>query len=94
MSHDVVTLLSESPGRRSLMDALAAAGPDLRVRPIAEGTVVHLRGGSGRLALAAPVAGTAFGSPMTPLVWYRIGDGVEADGWDRFRELVDHLRPR
>ncbi|MFD6951004.1 MULTISPECIES: hypothetical protein [unclassified Nocardiopsis] len=32
MSHDVVALLAESPDHRSLLDAMAAAGPGLRVR--------------------------------------------------------------
>lgn len=44
-------------------------------------------------ALAAPVRGVPFGPPMTPVVWYRIGDGVEPDSWDRFRELMRHLTP-
>lgn len=45
-------------------------------------------------ALAAPVPGVAFGSPMTPLVWYRIGDGVEPESWDRFRDLMEYFKPR
>lgn len=44
-------------------------------------------------ALSAPVRGVPFGPPMTPAVWYRIGDGTEPDSWDRFRALMDHLRP-
>lgn len=44
-------------------------------------------------ALAAPVRGVPFGPPMTPVVWYRIGDGVEPDSWDRFRALMEHLTP-
>lgn len=44
-------------------------------------------------ALAAPVKGEAFGPPMTPVVWYRIGDGVEPDSWKRFKSLMRHLRP-
>ena len=44
-------------------------------------------------ALAAPVRGVPFGPPMTPVVWYRIGDGVEPDSWDRFRALMGHLTP-
>ncbi|GHC77400.1 hypothetical protein GCM10007079_14560 [Nocardiopsis terrae] len=44
-------------------------------------------------ALAAPVRGVPFGPPMTPVVWYRIGDGVEPDGWERFQALMRHLRP-
>ena len=44
-------------------------------------------------ALATPVKGKAFGPPMTPLVWYRIGDGVEPDSWKRFKSLMRHLRP-
>lgn len=44
-------------------------------------------------ALAAPVRGVPFGPPLTPSFWYRVGDGTEPDGWKRFRELMDHLRP-
>ena len=44
-------------------------------------------------ALAAPVRAVPFGPPMTPVVWYRIGDGVEPDGWDRFHSLMEHLTP-
>ncbi|KOX15972.1 DUF6177 family protein [Nocardiopsis sp. NRRL B-16309] len=56
MSHDVIALLAESPDRRSLLDALAQAGPKLRVRLVAEGAVVQLRDGSGRLVLAVQAA--------------------------------------
>ncbi|WP_304451925.1 DUF6177 family protein [Nocardiopsis sp. YSL2] len=45
-------------------------------------------------ALKAPVEGVAFGPRMTPVVWYRVGDGTEPDSWDRFRALMEHLRPR
>ncbi|OOC55573.1 MULTISPECIES: DUF6177 family protein [Nocardiopsis] len=79
-------------GRADLAYAPRWAGVSVPVG-LAVGSEGVLEAGR-RRALAAPVAGTAFGSPMTPLVWYRIGDGVEADGWDRFRELMDHLRPR
>lgn len=44
-------------------------------------------------ALAAPVRAVPFGPPMTPVVWYRIGDGVEPDSWDRFHSLMEHLTP-
>ncbi|MCY9786885.1 DUF6177 family protein [Nocardiopsis sp. EMB25] len=44
-------------------------------------------------ALSAPVDGVPFGPPLTPSVWFRVGDGVEPDGWDRFRALMAHLRP-
>ncbi|RKS05676.1 hypothetical protein DFP74_1281 [Nocardiopsis sp. Huas11] len=56
MSHDVIALLAESPHRRSLLDALAEAGPKLRVRLVAEGTVIELRDDSGRLVLAVQAA--------------------------------------
>jgi hypothetical protein len=44
-------------------------------------------------ALAAPVRGVSFGPPMTPVIWYRIGDGVEPDGWERLQALMRHLVP-
>ncbi|MFW6640706.1 DUF6177 family protein [Nocardiopsis algeriensis] len=44
-------------------------------------------------ALSAPVRGVPFGPPLTPAVWYRIGDGTAPDSWDRFRGLMDHLHP-
>ncbi|WP_223838918.1 hypothetical protein [Nocardiopsis deserti] len=56
MSHDVVALLAESPSRRSLLDALVAAGPKLRVRLVTEGTVVQLRDDSDRLVIAMQAA--------------------------------------
>jgi hypothetical protein len=122
LSRDVIALLAEGPSRRSLLEAMVAADPDLRIKLVAEGTVVELRDGSGRpvltvqsaqrLAVAteadrwedgisdefpaqplwveargplwrtpAPWArrGVSFGPPMTPVAWYRIGDGVEPD---------------
>jgi hypothetical protein len=56
LSHDVIALLAESPDRRSLLDALAQAGPKLRVGLVAEGTVIQLRDDSGRLVLAVQAA--------------------------------------
>ena len=56
MSRDVIALLAKSPHRRSLLDALAEAGPKLRVRLVAEGTVIQLRDGSDRLVLAVQAA--------------------------------------
>jgi hypothetical protein len=44
-------------------------------------------------ALDAPVEGVALGPRMTPVIWYRVGDGTEPDSWDRFRALMEHLRP-
>src|SRR5699024_8464518 len=56
LSHDVILLLPESPDRRSLLDALVAAGPTLRVRMVAEGTVVQLRDDDERLVVAMQAA--------------------------------------
>ena len=44
-------------------------------------------------ALAAPVPAIPFGPPLTHAVWYRIGDGTEAESQERFRALMAHLRP-
>ena len=44
-------------------------------------------------ALAAPVRGVPLGPPMTPSVWYRIGDGTGPDAWDRFQNLMQYLHP-
>ncbi|MEV2278232.1 DUF6177 family protein [Nocardiopsis sp. NPDC049922] len=44
-------------------------------------------------ALSAPVRSIPFGPPMTPAVWYRIGDGTETNAWERFRSLMRHLHP-
>ncbi|MFV2198169.1 DUF6177 family protein [Nocardiopsis sp. LOL_012] len=44
-------------------------------------------------ALAAPVDGAALGPPLTPAVWFRVGDGTEPDAWERFTALMNHLHP-
>ena len=79
-------------GRADLSYAPRWAGVSVPVG-LAVGPEGVLEAGRER-AMAAPVEGEAFGSPLTPLVWYRIGDGVEPDAWERFRALMDHLRPR
>lgn len=56
MTHDVVALLERAPTMRGLTRALVQAGPDLRVRSIAEGAVIQLRDGSGRLVAAVQAA--------------------------------------
>lgn len=78
-------------GRADLLQPACWAGV-----PIPVGLAV---GAEGVLAVgkasarAAPVRGEEFGPPMTPVIWYRIGDGVEPDAWQRFRSLMRHLRP-
>ncbi|MEU0237267.1 DUF6177 family protein [Nocardiopsis sp. NPDC006198] len=44
-------------------------------------------------ALAAPVPAVPVGPPLTHAVWYRIGDGTEADSHERLRTLMAHLHP-
>ncbi|MGQ4270504.1 DUF6177 family protein [Nocardiopsis changdeensis] len=44
-------------------------------------------------ALAAPVRGVPFGPPMTPCVWYAIGDGTDPSDLELHRSLLAHLRP-
>ncbi|MGQ4271363.1 DUF6177 family protein [Nocardiopsis changdeensis] len=56
MSHDAVALLSGAPDRRALIAALAAAGPDLRVRLVADGAVVELRDAGGRVVASLQAA--------------------------------------
>jgi hypothetical protein len=80
-----------APGRADLTYAPRWSGVSVPVG-LAVGPEGVLEAGRER-ALAAPVPGVAFGSPMAPLVWYRIGDGVEPDAWTRFRELMEHLGP-
>jgi len=43
--------------------------------------------------LSAPVPALTFGPPLTRSVWYRIGDGIEAEAQERLRDLMAHLRP-
>ncbi|MDE3723921.1 DUF6177 family protein [Nocardiopsis sp. N85] len=64
--------------------------------PLPVGMAVGVEGVSSigtERALSAPVRGIPFGPPMTPALWYRIGDGTEDDAWTRFRELMAHLHP-
>ncbi len=56
MSHDAVALLADAPDRRALIAALAAAGPDLRVRLVADGAVVELRDGDDRVVASLQAA--------------------------------------
>ncbi|WP_304451431.1 DUF6177 family protein [Nocardiopsis sp. YSL2] len=43
--------------------------------------------------LSAPVQALTFGPRLTHSVWYRIGEGIEADSQERFRSLMAHLHP-
>ncbi|GAA0990111.1 hypothetical protein GCM10009551_048140 [Nocardiopsis tropica] len=56
MSHDAVALLADAPDRRALIDALAAAGRDLRVRLVADGALVELVDEGGRVVAAMQAA--------------------------------------
>ena len=78
-------------GRADLLQPARWAGVSVPVG-LAVGTEGVLSVGKAG-ALAAPVKGQVFGPPMTPTVWYRIGDGVEPDSWKRFKSLMRHLRP-
>ncbi len=98
----LVRELTERDGLRSMTVHRALGRADLTYAPrwagvsvpvgLAVGPEGVLEAGRER-ALAAPVPGVAFGPPMAPLVWYRIGDGVEPDAWSRYRELMEHLDP-
>jgi hypothetical protein len=44
-------------------------------------------------ALCAPVQALTFGPRLTHSVWYRIGNGTEADSQERLRSLMAHLHP-
>jgi hypothetical protein len=56
VSRTLVALLEHPPGIPGLTRALAAAGPSLRVRLAADGALVHLRDGAGRLVAAVHAA--------------------------------------
>jgi hypothetical protein len=43
-------------------------------------------------ALSAPVPGIPFGPPLTPAVWYQVGEGTELDDRTRLGSLMGHLR--
>ncbi|APC37996.1 hypothetical protein A9R04_26455 [Nocardiopsis dassonvillei] len=98
----VVRTLTERDVLRTMTVRRAAGRPDLTHEPrwcglpLPVGLAVGVEGvssiGTDR-ALSAPVRGVPFGPPLTPSVWYRVGDGTEPDGWQRFRELMDHLHP-
>lgn len=99
----LVRALSDRDGLRSMTVQRALGRADLLQParwagvPVPVGLAVGAEGvtGVGREnALAGPVKGESFGPPMTPVLWYRIGDGVEPDGWDRFQALMRHLRPK
>jgi len=79
-------------GRPDLTSDARWSGPSLPV-----GLGVGVEGvssiGSDR-ALSAPVRAIPFGPPLTHAVWYRIGDGTEADSQERLSALTAHLRPR
>ncbi|MGW9349067.1 DUF6177 family protein [Nocardiopsis flavescens] len=56
MTHDVVALLDRAPTLRGMTRALVHAGPELRVRPVADGALVQLRDGTGRMVAAVQAA--------------------------------------
>ncbi|CAL9478624.1 hypothetical protein SUDANB121_03003 [Nocardiopsis dassonvillei] len=79
MSHDAVALLSDAPDRRALIDALAAAGRDLRVRLVADGAVVELRDEEGRVVAAMQAAQRlALSAEAERLLSDGIGDDLPA----------------
>ncbi|WP_159941636.1 MULTISPECIES: DUF6177 family protein [unclassified Nocardiopsis] len=93
MSHDVVALLAQTPARRSLIDALAEAGPGLRVRSVAEGAVIELRDDSGRLVAAMQAAQRlALSAEAERLLGEGLGDDLPAQPYwveARGAELTD-----
>lgn len=98
----LVRELAERDGLRSMTVRRAMGRADLVQPPRWAGVPIPVGlavGAEGVMAvgktsaLAAPVRGEAFGPPMTPVVWYRIGDGVEPHAWKRFRSLMRHMRP-
>ncbi|MBQ1081248.1 DUF6177 family protein [Nocardiopsis sp. B62] len=98
----LVRALSDRDGLRSMTVRRAHGRADLLQPPrwagvpVPVGLAVGAEGitAVGREnALAGPVKGRSFGPPMTPVIWYRIGDGVEPDSWERFQALMRHLRP-
>jgi len=99
------SLVAELAGRdvlRTMTVQRAAGRPDLTYEPrwsgfpLPVGLAVGAEGvseiGTDR-ALSAPVRGVPFGPPLTPSVWYRVGDGTEPGAWERFRGLMGHLHP-
>lgn len=99
---ELIGELADRDGLRSVMVYRALGRPDLTYAPRwagAETPVGVAVGPEGVLAVrrgtveSAPVEGVRFGPPLTPTVWFRIGDGVEPGSWTRFRDLLEHMRP-
>ncbi|CAL9331604.1 hypothetical protein SUDANB121_00093 [Nocardiopsis dassonvillei] len=75
-------------------DLTYAPGAPMPVIPIGLGIGPAATTGLGvDHALAAPVRGVPFGPPMTPCVWYAIGDGTDTSDLELHRSLLAHLRP-
>ncbi|WP_306369604.1 DUF6177 family protein [Nocardiopsis sp. CC223A] len=79
---------------RGRADLAYAPDPPMPVIPIGLGIGPAATTGLGvDHAQAAPVRGVPFGPPMTPCIWYAIGDGTDPADLELHRSLLAHLRP-
>jgi hypothetical protein len=79
----------------SLFAQLTPGRPDLTTEPRWVGAPAPIGmavgGDAGRLAPGIP--GQQIGDLQSPTLWYDLGDGRSQDGWQRYRQLMQHLRP-
>lgn len=100
------SLIGEVAGRdglRSVTVTRALGRPDLTYAPRWAGVSVPVGvavGPEGVLAVdretveTAPVEPVRLGPPLTPTLWFRIGDGVEPGSWKAFHDLLEHMQPQ
>jgi hypothetical protein len=79
----------------SLFAQLTPGRPDLTTEPRWVGSPAPIGmavgGDMGRSAPGIP--GQQIGDLQSPTLWYDLGDGRSQDGWQRYRQLMQHLRP-
>jgi hypothetical protein len=79
----------------SLFAQLTPGRPDLTTEPRWVGSPAPIGmavgGDMGRMAPGFP--GQQIGDLQSPTLWYDLGDGRSQDGWQRYRQLMQHLRP-
>jgi hypothetical protein len=78
----------------SLFAQLTPGRPDLTTEPRWVGSPAPIgMAVGGEIGRRAPeIPGQQIGDMQSPTIWYDLGDGRSQDGWQRYRQLMQHLR--
>ncbi|HZB32167.1 MAG TPA: DUF6177 family protein [Streptosporangiaceae bacterium] len=91
----VIGVLAVEQRLLSLFAQLTPGRPDLTTEPRWVGSPAPIgMAVGGDMGRGAPgIPGQQIGDLQSPTLWYDLGDGRSQDGWQRYRQLMQHLRP-